>query len=74
MERLGCAGRRPGWGTIVIAGRSDGADHAAFAAKTFPVARALAFAGANDVAGGPNPGVCQNVTPVSLGTVTVDSL
>ena len=36
------------WTKIVIAGHSNGADNAAFAAKTFPVSRALLFAGAND--------------------------
>ena len=45
------SGGEPDWPKIVIAGHSNGADHAAFASKVFPVARALLFAGANDDVG-----------------------
>jgi hypothetical protein len=42
---------QPDWGNIIIAGHSNGADHAGFLAKNFPVARALLFAGSNDMVG-----------------------
>ena len=51
----------PDWSSIIIAGHSNGADHASFVAKTFSVARALTFAGANDMVDGPNPGKWQHV-------------
>jgi len=41
----------PDWKNIVISGHSNGADHAAFLAKTFAVSRALLIAGANDMVG-----------------------
>jgi hypothetical protein len=41
----------PDWGNLVIAGHSNGADNAAFLAKTFKVSRVLLFAGANDMVG-----------------------
>ena len=41
----------PDWPNIIIAGHSNGADHAGFVAKTFNVSRALMIAGANDMVG-----------------------
>lgn len=38
----------PDWAKIIVAGHSNGADNAAFAAKTFALSRVLLFAGAND--------------------------
>ena len=51
----------PDWPNIIIAGHSNGADHAAFASKIFPVSRVLLFAGANDQVGSAPRG--QYVTP-----------
>ena len=45
------ADNAPDWPNIVIAGHSNGADHAGFVAKTFNVSRALMIAGANDMVG-----------------------
>ena len=41
----------PRWERIVVAGHSNGADHAAFLAKTYRTARALFFSGPNDWVG-----------------------
>jgi hypothetical protein len=41
----------PDWGRIVISGHSNGADHAAFLAKTFAVERAITMGGAQDYVG-----------------------
>ena len=53
----------PVFGKIIIAGHSNGADHAGFFAKTFAVARALMFAGANDMVGGKPKGVYTTPAP-----------
>ena len=36
------------WADVIIAGHSNGADHAGFVGKNFNVSRALLFAGPND--------------------------
>jgi hypothetical protein len=60
-SRWAVNGSTPDWPNIIIAGHSNGADHAAFASKVFPVSRALLFAGANDQVGSSPRG--QYVTP-----------
>ena len=61
--RTGTGTPTPDWSNIIISGHSNGADHAAFLAKTFNVSRALTLAGANDMVDGPNPGTWQHVQP-----------
>ena len=60
-SRWAVNGSTPDWRNIIIAGHSNGADHAAFASKIFPVSRVLLFAGANDQIGSAPRG--QYVTP-----------
>jgi hypothetical protein len=43
------------WSDVIIAGHSNGADHAGFLSKNFNVSRALMFAGPNDNVGGRLP-------------------
>ena len=53
----------PDWPNIVIAGHSNGADHAGFLAKTFNVSRALMIAGANDMVGSAPHGTYSTPAP-----------
>ena len=53
----------PKWEGIIIAGHSNGADHAAFLAKTYRVARGLFFSGPNDYVGPKHYGTYSTAAP-----------
>lgn len=60
---LDSATQRPRWRDVIIAGHSNGADHAAFLAKSFRVSRALLFSGPNDYVGESKYGTYSSPAP-----------